>query len=271
MVNQMDSTFLKWAGGKNWFVRQCADLLPADYNRYIDPFLGGGSVFFYLEPEISVLSDINEELITTYRAIQTNWREVRRQLRIHANRHNEQYYYLVRNSDPRADSTIAARMIYLNRTCFNGIYRVNRQGRFNVPIGSHINVILPTDQFERRSEILQGATLFCRDFEETIDEAEEGDLLFCDPPYAVLEEQRFVGYTRNLFDWNCQERLAHSLYRAQTRGVKIVLTNVNHPAVRALYNDDRFEIVEVNRFCSISGRAGGRQQYSEMVVRANID
>lgn len=234
----MDSTFLKWAGGKNWFVRHQLQRIPNQYNRYIDPFLGGGALLFYLEPPDAIVSDINQELITTYIAIQNEWQAVQRNLRVHARHHSNEYYYHVRDMRPRTDATIAARMIYLNRTCFNGIYRVNMQGRFNVPIGTHNNVILPTDEFQRRSQILQNVQLNCNDFEQTIDLAQHNDLLFCDPPYAVLdEEHRFVGYTRNIFDWNDQIRLMNALIRARNRGVHIIMTNVNHERVRELYDN----------------------------------
>lgn len=112
----MDSTFLKWAGGKNWFVRHQLQRIPNQYNRYIDPFLGGGALLFYLEPPDAIVSDINQELITTYIAIQNEWQAVQRNLRVHARHHSNEYYYHVRDMRPRTDATIAARMIYLNRT-----------------------------------------------------------------------------------------------------------------------------------------------------------
>lgn len=192
----MENTFLKWAGGKNWFVRYYNNMLPQKYKRYIDPFLGGGSVYFYLEPENAIISDINQELITTFIAIRDNWQKVYEILKLHSRKHSYEYYYRVRNMKPRTPATIAARMIYLNRTCFNGIYRVNRNGEFNVPIGDNTNILLETDKFKERSKILQGTQILCQDFEKTIELSQEDDFLFCDPPYAVLEENnRFVNYT----------------------------------------------------------------------------
>lgn len=267
----MNNSFLKWAGGKNWFIKHQSHRLPQQYNRYIEPFLGGGSVFFYLEPEEALLSDINEELIATYQAIQTDWRELDRQLRSHSRRHNDMYYYEVRKKRPRKLSNVAARMIYLNRTCFNGIYRVNRKGEFNVPKGSKDSVLLEQDDFERRSRILQNAVIRCCDFERSIDEAVEGDFLYCDPPYAIKEEKSFVEYTKNTFDWNDQIRLANALKRAAGRNVKVLMTNVNHSSVKELYRpSDGFVLDEVSRYSSISGKSGGRKQYSELIVSANI-
>lgn len=267
----MNNTFLKWAGGKNWFVRNQRHRIPQQYNRYIDPFLGGGSLFFFLEPQQAILNDINAELIKTFRAIQNDWQGVERQLRVHARNHNNDYYYRIRAMRPRTDVTTAARMIYLNRTCFNGIYRVNRRGQFNVPIGTHNNVILATDQLQQRSQIIQHAQLMCGDFEQVIDMALRDDFLFCDPPYAVLDnEQRFVGYTRQTFDWNDQIRLSHAIERARQRGVKIIITNVNHPDVRGFYQNNGYMLEEVTRYSSISGMADGRQQYSELIISANV-
>ena len=267
----MENTFLTWAGGKNWFVRYQNHRLPNQYNRYIDPFLGGGSVFFYMEPELAILSDINNELITTYKAIQLDWRKLNTKLQIHSRNHSDEYYYTVRAKHPREITSIAARMIYLNRTCFNGIYRVNRQGTFNVPRGSKNTVFTGQEEFEQRSLILQNAVLRSCDFEETIDEARENDFLFCDPPYAIRKEQSFVGYSQNLFNWDDQVRLANALQRAKQRGVKILMTNVNHPSIRALYeNRDGFILDEVSRYSSITGTSGGRRQYSELIVSVNI-
>ena len=267
----MENTFLKWAGGKNWFIKTQSHRLPTEYKRYIDPFLGGGSVFFYMEPKESILSDVNEELIHTYQAIKQDWKKLDSKLKEHAKKHNNDYYYEIRGKRPREITSIAARMIYLNRTCFNGIYRVNRNGEFNVPRGSKDTVILGLENFEQRSELLKNADIRCCDFEDTINEAKAGDFLFCDPPYAIQEEQSFVGYTKDLFDWDDQIRLSNALDRARKRKVKILLTNVNHPSVRALYEEkEGFVLDEVTRYSSISGKSGGRRQYSELIVTANI-
>lgn len=271
LKDNMENTFLMWPGGKNWFVRHQEYRLPKEYNRYIDPFLGGGSVYFYMEPKEAILSDVNNELITTYKAIKTDWKKLNKILKIHARKHSDSYYYNVREQKPREMCRIAARMIYLNRTCFNGIYRVNNSGVFNVPRGSKNTVFTGQEYFEERSELLQNAELNCCDFETTIDRAEEGDFLFCDPPYAIKEEESFVRYSKNLFDWADQIRLANALERAKKRGVKIIMTNVNHKSVRELYeNKEGFALEEVSRYSSISGKKEGRKQYSELIVSANI-
>lgn len=267
----MNTTFLKWAGGKNWLVKNQAHRLPKQYNRYIDPFLGGGAVFFYMEPQEAIISDINSELICTYIAIQQNWEDLDRKLRFHSANHNTDYYYSIRDKRPRAITSVAARMIYLNRTCYNGIYRVNRKGKFNVPKGSKDSVINGREDFEQRSILLQGADIRCCDFEDTVEEAQMGDFLFCDPPYAIKEEERFVGYTQNLFSWEDQIRLAGALNRARGRGVKILMTNSNHPSIRSLYEEyNGFSFDEVCRYCGISSIAEARKEFSELLVTANM-
>lgn len=210
-------------------------------------------------------------MIATYRAIQQEWEKVEIKLREHARHHNRDYYYQIRNMKPRKAYSIAARMIYLNRTCFNGIYRVNKDGKFNVPIGSPHPVVTNFDQFQERSRILQGTEINEGDFEHIIDQALPGDFLFCDPPYAVLEENRFVSYTRNEFNWNDQIRLRNALVRALERDVQIIMTNVNHHEVKALYEGiDGFILDEVTRYSGISGTNDGRKPYSELIVSANI-
>ena len=178
--------FLKWPGGKRWFVRDHAELLPADFRVYREPFLGGGAVFFHLAPRRAVLSDTNRELIATYRAIKADALSIERRLRRHQSMHDGDHYYRTRNApctrDPRTE---VARFLYLNRTCFNGIYRVNLRGVFNVPRGTKTAVVLPTDDFAEVRRLLRRAKLEACDFEPAIDRAEPDDLVFADPPYTV--------------------------------------------------------------------------------------
>ena len=223
----MGKAFLKWAGGKRWLVNSESHRFPTEYNRYIEPFLGGGAVFFFEEPNRAILSDINNELVNTYIAVRDNVDLVYKNLRIHSQKHSEEYYYQIREKRPRKLYTIAARMIYLNKACFNGIYRVNREGKFNVPFGMRDSVSFDKGDLKGSSEALQGVELLCQDFEATIDMARENDFLFCDPPYAVVnEDNRFVSYNADVFSWRDQERLADALIRAKERNVKILMTNV---------------------------------------------
>jgi len=176
--------FLKWAGGKRWLTFRYQHLFPIQYDRYIEPFLGSGAVFFHLKPNAALLSDANSHLVATYLQIRSNWKKVRDALRKHDRLHSKEHYYLERARKRTAAHEKAAQFIYLNRTCWNGLYRVNLEGIFNVPIGTKNTVCLDTDNFEAVAETLSRAELVVSDFETVIQRASEGDFLFVDPPSA---------------------------------------------------------------------------------------
>lgn len=273
MGRNMSDTFLKWAGGKRWFVKTECDRLPTDFGTYYEPFLGGGSVFFYLQPERAVLSDINQELINTYISVRDDINSVYRNLRIHQNNHSKEYYYKIRERKTRASATAAARMIYLNKACFNGIYRVNKKGEFNVPFGTeNRDVNFVREKLIRTSRILRTSEILCQDFQVTIDMAGQNDFIFCDPPYAVENgDGRFVAYTADLFSWNDQVRLAATLARAKDRGTKIIMTNVGHPSLIDLYNQyNGFLIEQTERKCMIAADTTVRRNYNELIITANL-
>ena len=257
--------FLKWAGGKRWFVQDHSDIFPDTYHRYIEPFLGSGAVYFHLCPEKAVLGDINEELIQTYQAIQQNWQLVLRYLREHHKKHSKSYYYEIRSTVPRSLASTAARFIYLNRTCWNGLYRVNQLGQFNVPIGTKTRVITDDDCFASTSKVLQGADLIADDFETLIDVAGSGDFVFVDPPYTVRHNHNaFIKYNEKLFSWFDQQRLFHALRRARNRGATIVGTNALHDCVLEMYSGE-FKTWAVERISPISSKADGRKYFGELL------
>lgn len=259
--------FLKWAGGKRWFIQRHSSLFPENYGRYIEPFLGGGAVYFYLQPRRAILSDINPDLVAAYRGIRDNWKGVVRSLAYHARAHSDAYYYSLRDKSPRQLVPRASRMIYLNRTCFNGIYRVNLNGKFNVPRGSKEDVLYESDNFEEMSRLLQGAELRQADFESVVDEAISGDLVFADPPYTVRHNLNgFIKYNEKLFSWQDQERLAAALVRARDRGAHVVSTNANHASVRELYREHGFLLRTTSRFSSISAASDSRRQFEELII-----
>ena len=258
--------FLKWPGGKRWLVEQHSDIFPTDQNNYIEPFLGAGSVFFHLCPKKAHLSDSNSELIETFRAIRDNWCLVLKHLKKHQNKHSDSYYYFVRSSSPKTAASKAARLIYLNRTCFNGIYRVNRNGEFNVPRDTRNNIIFKHDDFEALSKILQGVKLMSSDFQEPINHAGNGDFIFADPPYTVKHNNNaFVKYNEKLFSWDDQIRLANSLISAAERGATIISTNAYHPCVIELYRD-HFELRPVSRKSQISAGSEYRGNFQELLI-----
>jgi DNA adenine methylase len=264
--------FLKWPGGKRWFVAKYAHLLPPHFGRYIEPFLGSGSVFFHLAPPNALLGDLNSDLIATYIAVREDPDAVEEKLFEHELNHSHDYYYALRDASPRSDIHRAARFIYLNRTCFNGIFRVNLAGTFNVPKGTKNTVIFDDDDFVAQSKVLRNAEICAIDFEPLIDRATEGDLVFADPPYTVRHNSNaFIKYNETLFSWRDQERLAKALARARSKGAHIVATNANHEAVKALYRDLGFVLKTVSRFSSISASSQSRSQFEELVAQSTAD
>lgn len=258
--------FLKWAGGKRWLMSLGSELSKTVEGTYVEPFLGSGAMFFALRPSKAHLSDANQALIATYAALKENWKGVLGRLKQHDRLHCSDHYYFMRSTKPRSPVGHAARFIYLNRTCWNGLYRVNRQGIFNVPIGTKKSALLDTDNFEEIARRLQNASFAHEDFSSSIARAGEGDLVFADPPYTVRHQYNgFVKYNQQLFSWADQERLFASLLAAKNRGARIVCTNADHSSIRALYGRN-FEMISVGRYSSIAGRGGKRGQYAEVII-----
>jgi len=258
--------FLKWAGGKRWFVRNYNNLIPKNFNRYIEPFLGSGAVFFHLQPNEAILGDINQDLIESYRSIKENWHLVFKELQDHHKKHSKEYYYKIRNT--HFDNTIsqAARFIYLNRTCWNGLYRVNLKGKFNVPIGTKSSVIFDDDNFEIISKLLEKTELYSSDFEAIINKAQRNDLLYIDPPYTVRHNNNaFIKYNEKLFSWDDQKRLFNALKRAKAKGAKIVVTNACHESIKELYKNN-FTFHKVSRTSLISSKVDSRKKFEELVI-----
>jgi len=261
--------FLKWPGGKRWLVKQHAYLFQRTEKRHVEPFLGGGAVYLHVQPKDALLSDLNPDVISIYSAIKESWRAVVELLRMHQSCHSDVYYYKVRELIPRDPIERAARILYLNRTCFNGIYRVNLQGKFNVPKGTKTKVILADDDFEAVAGLLKSATINHCDFEDTLSRCDIGDFVFCDPPYTVRHNKNgFIKYNENLFSWWDQQRLAEALKSAHMRGADILCTNADHESVRNLYDTKLFEIFTVSRFSSISASAESRRHFTELVIRS---
>lgn len=261
--------FLKWAGGKRWLVKHLHNFLPNRYGRYFEPFLGSGAVYFSLAPQRATLSDVNPQLITTYQAIRADWQRVLKILRDHAAHHSHDYYYQMRGSDPAGQDERAARFLYLNRTCWNGLYRVNRAGKFNVPKGSKDAVLLATDDFEALANQLKKATIECVGFEQVIAKARKGDLIYADPPYTVKHNLNgFLKYNEAIFTWDDQVRLAVALRNAVAKGVHVIVSNANHVSVRELYTKG-FRTHELHRSSVIAGKPEYRGIDSELIIVGN--
>lgn len=258
--------FLKWAGGKRWLVDNYGEIFNVNFDRYIEPFLGSGSVFFHLTPEKAILSDKNGDLINVYQALRDDWFKVFVRLIEHHKNHSHDYYYKQRLLTYKNRFSRAAQFIYLNRTCWNGLYRVSTKGKFNVPKGTKKKVILSTDDFEGIAEILKNAELKSDDFEHVISKAGKGDLLFLDPPYTANHNKNgFVKYNESIFRWKDQLRLSECVKDARNRGAHIILTNADHKSIRDLY-DGYFIIRSITRQSLLSGRSQYRGKVSELLV-----
>lgn len=257
--------FLKWTGGKQWLARAMPTLAPDVFGRYFEPFLGGGSVFFALQPESAYLSDANLELIRTYAAVCEQPEKVIDNLRRW--KYDRDVFETVRDLQPRTEASHAARFIYLNRTAFNGIYRVNREGRFNVPFGRFKNpLICNRERLTECSAVLRRASLIeSLDFEAAVSGASKGDFVYFDPPYITGHMNNgFVKWNAKLFGWDDQERLANLAADLSGRGVHVLVSNADHPAVTALY--ENFHRYRVERASQIGGPVDSRRRVSELLA-----
>ena len=253
---------LKWTGGKRALAPEIAPLLEG-YGRYFEPFFGGGAVFFQLHPKKAVLSDLNSELINCYETTKSRPEELIASLKRLKN--TEEDYYKVRASAPRTAVTRAARFIYLCALSFNGIYRVNLSGQFNVPYGRKEH-ITPCDAELIRSISgrLQTCEILCADFEQSALKAVAGDCVYFDPPYTVAHGNNgFVKYNEHIFSWKDQERLEAVARKLATQGVRVVISNADHPSLRKLYK--AFNVMTVERWSKISATAEGRKKITECV------
>ncbi|MDO9557218.1 MAG: Dam family site-specific DNA-(adenine-N6)-methyltransferase [Coriobacteriia bacterium] len=264
--------FLNWAGGKRWLVSNYPESLTQTEGRYIEPFLGSGAVFFHLQPSSSLLSDVNSQLVETFAAVRDDSGRVYDKLREHQRRHCSEYYYRMRRSRPRTAATRAARLIYLNRTCFNGLYRVNLKGEFNVPIGSKQSVVLPDDDFAAWATALASSELVAQDFELTLESARKGDFVYVDPPYTVKHNMNnFVKYNEHIFSWSDQERLARSLTAVVDRGACVVLSNADHPSVRELYGSRSWDHMTVCRHSRLAASSDHRRPTTELLISSRTN
>jgi DNA adenine methylase len=257
---------LKWAGGKRWLMTTHRDLFPKQFKNYIEPFVGSAAAYFAINPKRALLADKNIELVNFYNVLKSEPENLRKKMLIHSNLHSRTYYYKLRQSKPRTAVGRAAKFLYLNRTCWNGLYRENRRGEFNVPIGTKTSVILESDDFHRISHILSNTEIVASDFEPIIGQAQSGDLIFVDPPYTVAHNNNgFVKYNQKIFSWDDQLRLAANIKCAVRRGVLVVVTNASHDSVRDLYREFRQSVVA--RPSVIAGSSSARSSYQEVVVQ----
>ena len=255
-VTVLAKPILKWAGGKTQMLNDLLPKVPSSYGRYIEPFFGGGAMFFALQPERAIIADSNPELINMYRQVADHVDDVISYLEKYEN--NSEMFYTVRGQNwlslPKAEA--AARTIFLNKTCFNGLYRVNKKGEFNVPFGKYKNPnICDRDSLYAASDALKKADIVCGDYFLVLEHyAQPGDFIFLDPPYLPISEYAdFKRYTKEQFYEEDHVELAKMVVRLHERGCHVILTNSNHPLVHELYAPFTIDVIQTKRHISCNG------------------
>jgi DNA adenine methylase len=259
--------FLKWAGGKSKLIEQYIPYFPKSFKTYYEPFLGGGAVFFYLNPPSAFLADINPELVNTYHCVRDEVETLIQSLEVHQLRHGKDYYYEIRQRNGITQIERAARLIYLNKTCYNGLYRENSQGEFNVPIGKYKNPKICNSALLRAASIaLRQAQIEVQSFEYILDYASgSDDFVYFDPPYYPLSTtSSFTAYSRSSFSQDDQIRLRDVFAELARRGVKAMLSNSDCQFIRQLYRD--FNIYSISSLRRINSNASKRGLISEVLI-----
>ena len=261
--------FVKWAGGKRQILDKLKKLVPEDFNTYYEPFVGGGALLFDLAPKNAVINDSNEELINVFNVLcnEKKYSKMCRYLNRFERKHDEEFYYEVRNIDRNKKkfnrlnaSKRAARTIYLNKACFNGLYRVNSKGEFNVPFGkkTKVNTYDGENLLNVHSYLtLNNISIFCTDFEDAVSTAKQGDFVYFDPPYDS-DTSTFNGYTEDGFNKDEQRRLAKVFKELDKKGVKVMLSNHNTILIKELYKDYNFHVIEAKRSINSNGKKRGK-------------
>ena len=263
--------FVKWAGGKRQLLSQMEKFIPKKFNKYIEPFVGGGALFFYLLPKRAILLDNNSELINCYKVIKSNVNELIQYLKRHI--YNKEYYYKIRALDRNVEkySTLsniekAARTIFLNKTGYNGLYRVNQKGFFNVPFGRYKNPkICDKKNLIAVRHILQSINIIHDSFENCLDYAEKDDFIYLDPPYYPLSSTSlFTSYTKNSFGKDSQIKLFEIFKELDKKGCKILLSNSYSEFILNLYKEFRIEILQAKR--AINSKSNKRGEIKEVLI-----
>jgi len=261
---------LKWVGGKTRLIPELMRRVPANYGRYFEPFCGGAALFFRLAPASAVLSDANRDLMLTYEAVRDDLGAVACALAKHAKTHDAKHYYMTRDhwnaGRIRTKTARAAAFIYLNKTCFNGLWRVNRAGAFNTPIGRYTKPAIYTpDALRGACAALAAVDLRNVDYAVAVADATRGDLVYFDPPYdPVTTTSNFVGYTACSFDKGDQRALADLAHSLVGRGVHTIISNSDTPFVHALYRGLKIDRVRCSR--TINSKATKRGAVNELII-----
>lgn len=260
--------FVKWAGGKRQILDKLRKYMPKEYNTFYEPFVGGGALLFDISPENAVINDSNEELMNVFNVLcnEKKYSKMCKYLNKFERKHSEEFYYEIRNIDRNMrkfnklnESKKAARTIYLNKACFNGLYRVNSKGEFNVPFGkkNKVNTYDGENLLNVHTYLtMNNITILCTDFEDAVSTAKEGDFVYFDPPYDS-DTSTFNSYTEGGFNKDEQRRLAKVFKELDKRGVKVMLSNHNTILVKDLYKDYNIHVIEAKRSINSNGKKRG--------------
>lgn len=265
---------LKWAGGKRQLLPQMREFFPQCFTTYVDPFIGGGAVLFDIDPKNAIMNDSNPELINLYTVVKNNPDGLVSALTRHSQNHSKEYFYRIRALDREpnfqqcSEIEKAARTIYLNKTCFNGLYRLNRSGQFNVSFGKYDNPkIVNKDEIFAMSEFFnsRNVDMRCGDFSKVLHNLPKGSFVYFDPPYFPLSKtSSFTGYTKEGFIIEDQIRLSEECNKLNSEGIKFMLSNNDVPEMHELYKEYNIHKMSVNR--AINSDKTGRGKIQELLV-----
>lgn len=270
--------FVKWAGGKRQLIPILNENLPESFGTYFEPFLGGGALLFHILTERNVqkcsISDLNSDLILAYTTIKSRIDELISSLKNHEKHYHKNpksYYYLIRNSNPRSEIEKTSRLLFLNRTCFNGLYRVNSKGKFNVPLGRYTNPnIVNEDNLRLVSEALQSSriSIKCRDFESILRDVKKGDLVYFDPPYQpVSSTANFTSYTNKDFTSDDLFRLGEICTKLDSKECKVMLSNSDSKEVSAMFEGKSWKIQRIQANRAINSNSKKRTGHFELLIK----
>lgn len=270
--------FVKWAGGKRQLIPILNENLPKTFGTYYEPFLGGGALLFHILTERNAqkcnISDLNSDLVLTYTTIRNRVDELISSLKNHERNYQKDsktYYYSIRETNPKSEIEKTSRLLFLNRTCFNGLYRVNSKGKFNVPLGRYANPnIVNEENLRSVSEILQSSKIAikCRDFKSVLQDVKKDDLVYFDPPYQpVSETANFTSYTNKNFTYEDLNKLAELCMKLDSKGCKVLLSNSDSKEVAKIFSKESWKINRIKANRSINSNSKKRTGHFELLIK----
>ncbi len=270
--------FVKWAGGKRQLIPILNENLPKTFGTYYEPFIGGGALLFHILTERNgqkcSISDLNSDLVLAYTTIRNRIDDLISSLRNHEKNYrkdSKSYYYSIRESNPRSEIEKTSRLLFLNRTCFNGLYRVNSKGKFNVPLGRYSNPnIVNEENLRSVSAIIQASkvSIKCRDFEAVLRDAKKGDLVYFDPPYQpVSDTANFTSYTNKDFTDRDLQRLAELCDKLDSKGCKVLLSNSDSKQVSDMFSGKSWSVSKIQANRSINSNSKKRTGHFELLIK----